>query len=49
MSGDWGVAANLTGPGFLKRKDKIIQALDHVIKHSDKDVLGAIRRNKSTL
>ena len=43
------VAANLTGPDFLKRKDKIVQTLDHVIKHSDMDVLGAIRRNKSTL
>ena len=40
---------NLTGPNFLQRKDKIIAALDHEIKHGDMDRMAAIRRNKSTL
>ena len=43
------VAANLTGPDFLKRKDKIITALDHAIHHGDLDRMAAIRRNKMTL
>ena len=40
---------NLTGPNFLQRKDKIIAALDHEIKHGDMDRMAAIRRNKITL
>ena len=40
---------NLTGPNFLQRKDKIIAALDHEIKHGDMDRMAAIRRNKRTL
>ena len=40
---------NLTGPEFLKRKDKIVAALDEEIKHGDMDALAAIRRNKRTL
>lgn len=40
---------NLTGPDFLKRKDKIVSALQHEIEHGDMDLLAAIRRNKRTL
>ncbi len=43
------VAANLTGPNFLKRKDKIISALDYAIKHSDMDKLALLRQNKVSL
>ena len=43
------VAANLTGPDFLKRKDRIVVALSHAISNSDMDRLAAIRRNKRTL
>ena len=43
------VAANLTGPDFLKRKDRIVAALSHAISNSDMDRLAAIRRNKRTL
>ena len=41
--------ANLTGPHFLQRKEKIIAALDHEIKHGDLDRMAAIRRNKRSL
>ena len=40
---------HLSGPDFLKRKDKIIEALDHEIRFGDMDALAAIRRNKRTL
>ena len=40
---------NLTGPNFLRRKDKIVSALDNEIKHGDMDTLAAIRRNKRSL
>ncbi len=40
---------HLSGPDFLRRKDKIIKALDHEIRHGDMDRLAAIRRNKRTL
>ena len=43
------VAANLTGPNFLKRKDKIIAALDREIRHGDMERMAAYRRNKRTL
>ena len=43
------VAANLTGPNFLSRKDRIIAALDHAIQHGDMDRMAAYRRNKRTL
>ena len=43
------VAANLTGPNFLSRKDKIVSALDHSIRHGDMDRMAAYRRNKRTL
>lgn len=43
------VAANLTGPNFLKRKDKIIAALDRAIRHGDIERMAAYRRNKRTL
>ena len=41
--------ANLTGPNFLKRKNKIITALEDEIKHGDMDWMAAFRRNKRTL
>ena len=40
---------NLTGPNFLQRKDQIIAALDHEIRHGDMDRMAAIRRSKITL
>ena len=43
------VAANLTGPNFLSRKDRIVAALDHAIQHGDMDRMAALRRNKRTL
>ncbi len=43
------VAANLTGPRFLERKDAILAALDQAIRHGDLDRMAAIRRNKRTL
>ena len=43
------VAANLTGPNFLKRKDKIIAVLDRAIRHGDMEGMAAYRRNKRTL
>ena len=43
------VAANLTGPNFLKRKDKIIATLEHAIQHGNMDRMAAYRRNKRTL
>lgn len=43
------VAANLTGPNFLARKDRIVAALDHAINNGDMDRLAAFRRSKRTL
>ncbi len=43
------VAANLTGPNFLKRKSRIVSALDYAIKHSDMDRLALLRQNKLNL
>ena len=43
------VAANLTGPNFLSRKDRIVAALDYAIQHGDMDRMAAYRRNKRTL
>ena len=43
------VAANLTGPDFLARKDRIIAALDSAIRHGDMEHMAAMRRNKRTL
>jgi hypothetical protein len=43
------VAANLTGPNFLDRKERIVAALDRTIKHGDHDRFAAVRRNKRTL
>lgn len=40
---------HLSGPDFLKRKDKIIEALDHEIRYGNMDRLAAIRRSKRTL
>ena len=40
---------NLTGSDFLKRKDQIVAALDHEIKHGDLNRMAAIRHNKRTL
>ncbi|MBR0092761.1 MAG: radical SAM protein, partial [Lachnospiraceae bacterium] len=43
------VAANLTRPDFLSRKERIVAALDHAIHHGDMDRMAAFRRNKRTL
>ncbi len=43
------IAAYLTGPNFLKKKDKIIAALDRAIRHGDMERMAAYRRNKRTL
>ena len=43
------VAANLTGPNFLSRKDRIVATLDHAIQHGDMDRMAAYRRSKRTL
>ena len=40
---------NLTGPDFLRRKDKIIAALEREIEHGDLDRMAAIRGSKRTL
>ena len=40
---------NLTGPSFLQRKEKILAALDHEIRHGDLDRMATIRRTKRTL
>lgn len=41
--------ANLTGPDFLERKEKIVAALQSTIDHGDLDRMAAIRRSKRTL
>ena len=41
--------ANLTGPHFLARKERIVAALQSTIDHGDLDRLAAIRRSKRTL
>lgn len=43
------IAANLSGPGFLKRKPQILSTLDNIIQHGDMDALETIRTNKRTL
>ena len=43
------ISANLTGPGFLKRKEKIIGTLQAMIEKDDLDRMAAVRRNKRTL
>ena len=40
---------NLSGPGFLSRKEKIVAALEHQINHGDLERMAAFRRNKRTL
>ncbi len=40
---------HLSGPSFLKRKSRIIAALDHEIQHGDMEKLAAIRSNKRSL
>ncbi len=40
---------HLSGPDFLKRKDRILEALDQEIRCGDMDRLAAIRKNKRTL
>ena len=40
---------NLSGPNFLKRKDKIINQLDRLLKYGDLDRLSNIRKNKRSL
>ena len=41
--------ANLTGPEFLGRKEKIVAALQNTNDHGDLDRMAAIRRSKRTL
>ena len=41
--------ANLSGPDFLARKDKIIAVLERQIDHGDLDRMAAFRKNKRTL
>ena len=41
--------ANLTGPVFLGRKEKIVAALQNAIDHGGLERMAAIRRNKRTL
>ncbi len=43
------VSASLTGPNFLSRKDRIIDALDDEIKNGDFERLAQIRRTKRSL
>lgn len=43
------VAANLTGPDFLKRKERILLALQNAIDLGDMERLAAIRSSKRTL
>ena len=43
------IAANLSGPGFLKRKPQLLSTLDNIIQHGDMDALETIRTNKRTL
>ena len=40
---------NLTGPNFLRRKERILAALQNEIQNGDMDRLAAIRRGKRTL
>ena len=40
---------DLSGPDFLKRKDRIISVLEHEIGHGNMDMLAAVRRHKKTL
>ena len=40
---------NLTGPDFLQRKDRIIAALEHEIRHGDMERMAAVRNSKKTL
>ena len=41
--------ANLTGPHFLQRRDRILAALEQEIRHGDLDRMAAIRRSKISL
>ena len=43
------IAANLTGPHFLERKELIVQALDAMLERGNLDRFAAMRRNKTTL
>ena len=40
---------NLSGPNFLKRKDKIIKELDKLLKYGNLDELALKRKNKRSL
>ncbi len=40
---------DLTGPGFLKRRDRIVAALEHEIRFGDLDAMAAARREKRSL
>lgn len=41
--------ANLTGPDFLVRRDRIAAALRHQLEHGDLERMARIRASKSTL
>ncbi len=41
--------ANLTGPDFLRRKEKIAAVLEDEIKHGDMAKMAAVRESKQTL
>ena len=43
------IAANLTGPDFLRRKEKILAVLEDEIKNGDMDRMADLRRRKSSL
>ena len=41
--------ANLTGPDFLGRKEKIVNALQNTVDYGDLERMANIRRRKRTL
>ena len=43
------IAASLSGPDFLKRKETILSELEQAIRYGDHDAMAAIRQNKRTL
>jgi len=43
------IAARLSGPDFLKRKEHILADLRNAIDHGDHAAMAALRRNKQTL
>ena len=43
------VSARLSGPDFLKRKEKILADLQNAIVHGDHRAMAAVRARKQTL